>query len=94
MNATQWGLVLTLLTGFAAGAAATALDERQMLVAVVGTLTLQVLAIAAFLRGARRRHPKRHRGRADAHENRLTATAPANTMTAPHTDNNQTGNET
>jgi hypothetical protein len=92
MNATQWGLALTLLTGFAAGGAATALDERHMLVAVVVTLIFQTLAIVAFLRGARR--PKRHLGHANAHENRLTATSSVDTMTALHTDNNQTGNET
>jgi hypothetical protein len=94
MNATQWGLALTLLTGFAAGGAATAWDERHMLVAVVATLIFQTLAIVAFLRGARRRRPKRHLGHANAHENRLTATASLDTMIALHTDNNQTGNET
>lgn len=93
MSATYWGMVLTTLTGFAAGAAATAFDERHMLIAVVATLAFQSLAIVSFLHGARRHREKQRISNKDDHENRLTAVSPDDTMIAPHTDNNQTGIE-
>lgn len=55
MSSTHWGMVFTLLTGLAAGAAATAWDERQIVVAVGATLLFQGLAMACFLLGSRRR---------------------------------------
>lgn len=94
MSATHWGMVFTLLTGLAAGAAATAWDDRQIAMAVGATLLLQVLAMVSFLLGSRRRKAVQAINSDDASKNQLTAAPPADTMIAPHTDNNQTGIET
>lgn len=94
MSATHWGMVFTLLTGLAAGAAATAWDDRQIAVAVGATLLFQGLAMVSFLKGSRLRRSTRSINCDDVRKNQLTAAPLANTMIAPHTDNNQTGIET
>lgn len=88
MSATHWGLILTALTGFAAGAAATAWAERQMLFGIAATAVLQVAAITCFLAGSRRH--RRHTGTQDGRKNPLTPMPPVATMTAPHTENKRT----
>ena len=93
MSATHWGIVFTLLTGLAAGTAATAWNDRQIAVAISATLLFQVLAIVSFLLGSRQRHASQPIS-SDARKNQLTAASPVDTMIAPHTDNNQTGIET
>jgi hypothetical protein len=52
-------MVFTLLTGLAAGAAATAWDERQIVIAAGATLLFQGLAILTFLLGSRRKRSAR-----------------------------------
>jgi hypothetical protein len=92
MSATHWGMVFTLLTGVAAGAAATAWDDRQIALAVGATLIIQILAIACFLLGSRRQ--QKNITSEDARKNGLTPLPLVDTMVAPNTDNNQTGIET
>lgn len=94
MSATHWGIVFTLLTGLAAGAAATTWDGRQVALAVGATLVFQTLAIVCFLLGSRQQRRKQHVASDDVRKNQLTAASPVDTMIAPHTDNNQTGIET
>lgn len=73
MSATHRGMVFTLLTGLAAGAAATAWDDRQIAMAVGATLLLQVLAMVSFLLGSRRRKAVQAINSDDASKNQLTA---------------------
>lgn len=65
MSATHWGMTFTLLTGLADGAAATAWDDRQIVVAVGATVLFQGLAILSFLLGSRRRRFTRSVGHVD-----------------------------
>lgn len=58
MSAMHWGLILTVLTGFAAGAAAMAWDARQVVIALAATVAFQIAAIACFLIGTQHRRKR------------------------------------